>query len=89
MARTLEEHLQITRDEDLLRIYEELHSAIVPAHGYAHTFCHNVNRMIDRGLLCINPTTYRKVYLPTLAKAINKELARRYVESIILGSLQL
>ena len=43
-----------------------------------------MNRMIDKGELCINPTTYRKVYLPTLAKAVQKEMARRYAD-ILMG----
>lgn len=34
--------------------------------------------MIDQGKLCINPSAYRKVYLPTLAKAVQKEMAHRY-----------
>ena len=82
---TLEQLLSKTDDGDLLDIQEELLSGVVPATGYAHSFCRNVNRMIDRGELCINPTTYRKVYLPTFAKAVQKELARRYV-SILKGA---
>ena len=75
---TLEQLLTKTSDGDLLDIQEELLSGVVPATGYAHSFCRKVNRMIDKGELCINPTTYRKVYLPTLAKSVQKELARRY-----------
>jgi predicted SprT family Zn-dependent metalloprotease len=41
--------------------------------------------MIDRGELCINPTTYRKVYLPTLAKAVQREMARRYTQALKHG----
>ena len=82
---TLEQLLANTADGDLLDIQEELISGVVPATGYAHGFCRKVNRMIDRGELCINPTTYRKVYLPTLAKAVQKELARRYT-SILKGT---
>ena len=81
---TLEQLLAKTSDGDLLDIQEELFSGVVPATGYAHSFCRKVNRMIDKGELCINPTTYRKVYLPTLAKAVQKELARRYT-SILKG----
>ena len=81
---TLEQLLAKTSDGDLLDIQEELLSGVVPATGYAHSFCRKVNRMIDKGELCINPTTYRKVYLPTLAKAVQKELARRYT-SILKG----
>lgn len=81
---TLKQLLSNTSDGDLLDIQEELLSGVVPATGYAHSFCRKVNRMIDKGELCINPTTYRKVYLPTLAKAVQKELARRYT-SILKG----
>lgn len=81
---TLEQLLIKTSDGDLLDIQEELLSGVVPATGYAHSFCREVNRMIDKGELCINPTTYRKVYLPTLAKSVQKELARRYT-SILKG----
>ena len=82
---TLEQLLTKTSDGDLLDIQEELLSGAVPATGYAHSFCRKVNRMIDKGELCINPTTYRKVYLPTLAKTVQKELARRYT-SILKGT---
>lgn len=75
---TLEQLLANTDDGDLLDIQEELTSGVVPATGYAHSFCRKVNHMIDKGELCINPTTYRKVYLPTLAKAVQKEFANRY-----------
>ncbi len=87
MARkvmTLEQLLTKASDGDLLDIQEELLSGVVPATGYAHEFCRKVNRMIDKGELCINQTTYRKVYLPTLAKTVQKELARRYT-SILKG----
>ena len=91
MARTtmtLEELLSKTKDGELLDIQTELLSAVVPATGYAHSFCRRVNKMIDRGELCINPTTYRKVYLPTLAKAVQKELARRYTISLTVGKVK-
>lgn len=82
---TLEELLKHTPDGVLLDIQRELLDAVVPATGYAHGFCRKVNRMIDRGELCINPNTYRKVYLPTLAKSVQKELARRYVHKLTVG----
>ena len=81
---TLEVLFTKTADNELLDIQLELLSGIVPSTGYAHSFCRKVNRMIDKGELCINPTTYRKVYLPTLAKAVQRELARRYTD-ILLG----
>lgn len=84
---TLEQLMANTSDGELLDIYTEIHSQVVPATGYAHEFCRKVNRMIDKGTMCINPTTYRKVYLPTLAKAVEKELARRYVGALTVGRL--
>ena len=78
MTMTLEQLLAKTEDGVLLDIQEELITKVVPATGYAHSFIRKVNRMIDQGKLCINETTYRKVYLPTFAKAVQKEMARRY-----------
>lgn len=80
MAMTLEQLLKKTDDGVLLDIQEELLSGVVPATGPSHCFVRHINRMIDKGELCINPTTYRKVYLPTLAKAVQKEMARRYTK---------
>ena len=80
---TLEKLLTKEDDGVLLDIQLELKSAIVPATGYAHAYCRKVNNMIDEGELCINPTTYRKVYLPTLAKAVQKELANRYANTLL------
>lgn len=75
---TLEQLLAREDDGELLSIYKELQSAVVPATGYAHGYVRKVNKLIDAGKLCINPTTYRKIYLPTLARAVQKELASRY-----------
>jgi len=89
MARkTLEQLLSTTNDGELLDVVNELNDAVVPATGAAHAFCRKINKMIDRGDLCINPTTYRKVYLPTLAKAVHKELSKRYATALITGRLQ-
>lgn len=85
---TLEQLLEKTSDGDLMDIHNEIHSQVVPATGYAHAFCRKVNKMIDQGTMCINPTTYRKVYLPTLVKVVEKELARRYVTAISVGRLE-
>lgn len=82
---TLEKLLQRTGNAELLMVQEELLSGIVPATGYAHALVRRINRMIDAGECCINPTTYRKVYLPTLAKALQKELARRYTDCMLHG----
>lgn len=89
MAQTLEQLLKVTPDEELIDIQIEIMNAVVPATGYAHSFCRKINKMIDKGTLCINPTTYRKVYLPTLVKAVQKELARRYVEKVLVGRLEI
>ena len=80
---TLEKLLTKTRDCVLLDMYLEIQSGIVPATGCAHSYVRKINRMIDRGDLCINQSTYRKVYLPTLAKAVQKELADRYTKQLI------
>jgi TusA-related sulfurtransferase len=82
---TLEEMLDKMPDGELIDIYTEIDSAVVPATGFAHSFIRKVNRMIDKGELCINPSTYRKVYLPTLVKVIQKELSRRYVGGKLCG----
>lgn len=75
----LEDLLTKEPDDILYDIQTELLSGVVPATGYAHGYCRKVNKMIDAGTLKISTTSYRKVYLPTLAKAVQKELARRYV----------
>jgi len=82
---TLEELLSKTKDGDLVDIQKEILTGIVPATGFAHGFCRRINRMIDAGTMCINLTTYRKVYLPTLAKALQRELASRYVTVCLSG----
>lgn len=85
---TLEQLIEKTSDGDLMDIHNEIYNQVVPATGYAHAFCRKVNKMIDQGTLCINPTTYRKVYLPTLVRVVEKELARRYVRAFMTGRLE-
>ena len=75
---TIEELLRKESDKALLDIQEELYTGKCPATGYAHTYCKSINRRIDAGLLCVH--NYRKVYLPTLTKLVNSELATRYAE---------
>jgi hypothetical protein len=75
---TLEEYLVNLPIEKLMDIEEELLNERVPATGPTHSEIRYVNRMIDKGLFCINPMTYRKVYLPTFARAVHKEMARRF-----------
>lgn len=79
----LEQLLHRETDGVLLDIQLELLEEVVPATGAAHSYCRKVNKMIDAGNLCINPTAHRRVYLPTLARAVQKELARRYVEYLL------
>ena len=81
---TLEELLSREDDGVLLDIEAELVSSIVPATCYTHAYIRRVNAMINEGEMCINPTTYRKVYLPTFAKAVHKELARRWMKIITM-----
>lgn len=85
---TLAQLISKTSDGDLMDIYTEVCSKVVPATGYTHMFCRKVNKMIDSGDMCINPTTYRKVYLPTLIRAVEKELARRYLSALRTGRLE-
>lgn len=80
---TLEALLSREEDGKLLDIYNEISQGIVPATGYTHSYIRKVNRMIDAGELCINQTSYRKVYLPTFARAIQKEMAKRYALYLI------
>ena len=80
---TLEQLLTKEQDGALLEIQQELLDSVVPATGFAHGYCRKVNKMIDAGELCINPNTYRKVYLPTLAKAVQREMARRYTKILV------
>ena len=74
----LEDYLRNTDDEVLLKVEDELTTGIVPSTGYAHSMIRTINKLIDAGSMCINTTMYRKVYLPTFAKAVHKELAERY-----------
>lgn len=75
---TLERLLRYADDKELLDVYDELESGKVPATGYAHGFCRKINRMVDAGDLCVSDGKYRHIYLPTLSKALYKELAHRY-----------
>lgn len=81
----LEKLLMTEPDSVLLDIQMELLSGKVPATGYAHTYNRKVNRMIDAGELCMDPFKYRKIYLPTLARAVQREMARRYVNVLRFG----
>lgn len=86
MRLTLESLLKKEQDGVLLDIQLELLSCKVPATGAAHEYCRKVNKLIEAGECCINPSTYRRVYLPTLAKAVQREMARRYTQ-VLLGEL--
>lgn len=81
--KTLESLLRNEDDGTLVAIAQELLSDTIPATSYTHGYIRRINRMIDKGELCINSTTYRKVYTPTLAKAVYKELAARHVNYIM------
>lgn len=77
-ATTLDKLLEHMADKDLLDIYDELESGKVPSTSYAHDFCRKVNRMVDDGKLSVGDGGFRHIYLPTLRKALYKELASRY-----------
>ena len=77
-AMTLEKLLKYRDDQELLNIYFELESGKIPSTSYAHDFCRKVNHMVDNGELCVDDGKYRHIYLPTLSKAIYKEMASRY-----------
>ena len=75
---TLEKLLSFRDDQELLNIYNELESGKIPSTSYAHDFCRKVNQMVDDGELCVGEGRYRHIYLPTLSKAVYKEMASRY-----------
>ena len=77
-ATTLEKLLKYTDDQELLNIYQELESGKIPSTSYAHDFCRRINKMVDEGELCVGEGRYRHIYLPTLSKAVYKEMAARY-----------
>lgn len=80
---TLEQVLQNVSDYSLIEMFLSIKCGIVPATSTVRKFCRKINKLIDEGKVCIGPS-YRKIYLPTLAKAINAELARRYAERILI-----
>lgn len=82
-ALTLEQVLQNMSDDTLIEMYVTLKRGIVPTTSTVRKVCRKINELIDKGEIRIGPN-YRKVYLPTLAKAINEELARRYVYKILM-----
>lgn len=82
---TLEQLLTTLPDSVLMDAEDELMKGIIPATGYTHDLHRKVNKMIDAGELCINPTQYRRVYMPSLARAIHKECARRYINAMHVG----
>ena len=77
---TLEKLLRSVDDKDLLNMHEELESGEIPSTSYCHEFCRKVNHMVDRGELCVKAGSYRHMYMPTISRAVDKEMARRYSE---------
>lgn len=75
---TITELLAKAPDSEIMAMYEELESGIVPATSACRKFISRVNRMIDQGNICINPSSYRKIYLPGLSKLLCAEMAKRY-----------
>ena len=85
---TLEQVLQDMHDYNLIEMFLSIKYGIVPATGTVRKFCRTINKLIDKGEMCIGPS-YRKVYLSTLAKAINAELARRYVKRMFFEEVEI
>jgi hypothetical protein len=81
MARvqTVEQYISRMDDGKLQDILEELTQNIVPATGSSHEMVRHINRLIDKGEMQINPTTYRHINLPSLIKFVYKEASRRYL----------
>lgn len=73
---TLEEYLRSLSAAELLPVEHELLTGMVPANGFAQSLRRVCNEMIDEGEMSVN--AYRKIFLPTLARAIHKEFARRF-----------
>ncbi len=84
---TLKEYLHLVEDKKLLKIFDETNTGVVPKDGHAHSFCRDINTMIDSGVLQANPTSYRRVYLPTLTRYVEGELALRYAQNKNNGRL--
>lgn len=75
---TVQQLLAKAPDEKIMEMYEELECSVVPTTSACRKMLKQVNRMIDQGTLCINPNTYRKIYLPSLARLVYAEMAMRY-----------
>ena len=85
MARTLTlaEKLSLEDNRTLFNIFSEIQTGVVPFNGYAHEYCRRFNRDVDLGKACINTSTYRHVYLPTLSKAVMLEISIRWADNIL------
>lgn len=75
---TVQQLLAKAPDEKIMEMYEELECGVVPATSACRKMIRQINHMIDQGTLCINPSTYRKIYLPSLARLVYAEMAMRY-----------
>jgi len=76
---TLEQLLNRTPDKYLKTMYYEVITDVISTNSEVHEFVSRINRLIDKGELCINTNNYRHIYTPTVIRAIYKELARRYM----------
>lgn len=75
---TVQQLLAKAPDEKIMEMYEELECGVVPTTSACRKMIRQINRLIDKGTLCINPSTYRKVYLPSLVRLVYAEMATRY-----------
>lgn len=78
-AMTLRDLMKKVPDSRLVIMYDELTSRMVPNTSEVKELVTRVNRLIDRGEMCINETNYRHVYTPSIQKAILCEMAYRYI----------
>ena len=80
--KTLKDLVSREDDKVLLSIHEEIAKRVVPETSCSQDYLRTVNKMINKGTLCINSTSYRRVYMPTLIKEVNAELASRYAKKV-------
>lgn len=86
--KTLEEYLAKLPTAQLVDVEDELLNDIIPSTGYARELYRTINKMIDAGTLCINPSQYRRVTIPALTRAVHREAARRYINALRQGFIR-
>jgi hypothetical protein len=82
-------YLKSLPEKQLIEMASEIRSGYAPANGPTKKFNKLINRKIDNGEVAINPTQYRRIYLPTLSKLILAECTDRYLHAWLIGKLYL